>query len=199
MSEKQIDWSEIHRRLESTGAAIAKGSSPDPEARRKILKERANLLAGHPGEDPDRETMEVVGFMLANERYAIESSYVREVYPLTDYTPLPCTPSFVLGLFNVRAQVISIIDIKRFFEMPQKGISELNKVIILSDGKMVFGLLADAILDVRTIAVEEIQPSIPTFTGIRERFLRGVTGDRTVILDAARLLGDKEIIVYEEA
>lgn len=137
--------------------------------------------------------------MLASERYGIESRYVREVCPLRDYTVLPCTPSFVLGLMNLRAQIISIIDIKKFFDMPQEGISDLNKVIIVSDGRMIFGILADVILDVRSIAVEDIQPSLPTLTGIRERFLRGVTGERTVILDAARLLADKYIVVYEEA
>jgi purine-binding chemotaxis protein CheW len=199
MGDRHIDWSVIHSRLEAVNAAITRGSSPSPEERRRILKARADLLARQPGKGQDRETIEVVEFMLANERYGIESSYVREVYPLRDYTPLPCTPSFVLGLLNLRAQIISVIDIKKFFDMPDKGISDLNKVIIVSDGKMIFGILADVILDVRGIAIEDIQSSIPTLTGIREQFLRGVTGERTVILDAAKLLADKYIVVYEEA
>jgi purine-binding chemotaxis protein CheW len=199
MGDRHIDWSAIHGRLEAVNAAITRGSSPSPEERKRILKARADLLARQPGKGQDRETIEVVEFMLANERYGIESSYVREVYPLRDYTPLPCTPSFVLGLLNLRAQIISVIDIKKFFDMPEKGISDPNKVIIVSDGKMIFGILADVILDVRGIAVEDIQSSIPTLTGIREQFLRGVTGERTVILDAAKLLADKYIVVYEEA
>ena len=199
MSDKHIDWNAIHRRLEAINAAITNGYSPSTEDRKKILRARADLLAQPSGEGLDREAIEVIEFMLANERYGIESGYVREVYPLRDYTPLPCTPSFVLGLLNVRSQIISLIDIKRFFDMPEKSLGDLNKVIILSDGKMVFGILADAILDVRNIAVADIQASIPTLTGIREKFLRGVTGDRTVILDAAKLLADKDIVVHEEA
>jgi len=199
MGDRHIDWSAIHGRLEAVNAAITRGSSPSPEERKRILKARADLLARQPGKGQDRETIEVVEFMLANERYGIESSYVREVYPLRDYTPLPCTPSFVLGLLNLRAQIISVIDIKKFFDMPEKGISDPNKVIIVSDGKMIFGILADVILDVRGIAVEDIQSSIPTLTGICEQFLRGVTRERTVILDAAKLLADKYIVVYEEA
>lgn len=199
MGDRQIDWSVIHSRLEAVNAAITRESSPSPEERKRILKARAALLARQPGKGQGRETIEVVEFMLANERYGIESSYVREVYPLRDYTPLPCTPSFVLGLLNLRAQIISVIDIKKLFDMPEKGISDMNKVIIISNGKMIFGILADVILDVHRIAVEDIQSSIPTLTGIREQFLRGVTGERTVILDAAKLLADKYIVVYEEA
>lgn len=199
MGERHIDWSAIHSRLEAVNDAIRRGSSPGAEERKRILKARADLLARHPGRGQDRETIEVVEFMLANERYGIESSYVREVCPLRDYTPLPCTPSFVLGLLNLRAQIISVIDIKKFFDMAEEGISDLNKVIIISDDKMIFGILADVILDVSSIAVEDIQSPIPTLTGIRERFLRGVTGERTAILDAAKLLTDKYIVVYEEA
>jgi purine-binding chemotaxis protein CheW len=199
MGESHTDWSAIHSRLEAVNASITRGSSPGPEERKRILRERAHMLARQPGKGQNRDTIEVVEFMLAKERYGIESRYVREVYPLRDYTPLPCTPSFVLGLLNLRAQIISVIDIKKFFDMPEKGISDLNKVIIISEGKMIFGILADVILDVRNIAVEEIQASIPTLTGIREKFLRGITGERTVILDAAKLLADKDIVVYEEA
>jgi purine-binding chemotaxis protein CheW len=199
MGERPIDWSAIRSRLERVNDALTRGSSPGPEERKRILKARADLLARQPGRGQDGETIEVVEFLLANERYGIESRYVREVCPLRDYTVLPCTPSFVLGLLNLRAQIISVIDIKKFFDMPEEGISDLNKVIIVSDGNMIFGILADVILDVRRIAVEDIQPSLPTLTGIRERFLRGVTGERTVILDAAKLLADKYIVVYEEA
>ena len=199
MGDGQIDWSAINRRLEAVNTAIEKGFSPRPEERKRILRARAELLARQTDRDAYAGTVEVVEFMLANERYGIESSYVREVYPLRDYTPLPCTPSFVLGLLNLRAQIISVIDIKKFFDMPEKGISDPNKVIIVSDGKMIFGILADVILDVRGIAVEDIQSSIPTLTGICEQFLRGVTRERTVILDAAKLLADKYIVVYEEA
>jgi len=63
---------------------------------------------------------------------------------------------------------------------------------------MVFGILADAILGVRRISLAEIQPSLPTLTGIREKYLKGITPERTVILDAGKLLADEEIVVQEQ-
>ena len=171
---------------------------PPPEARSNILKARAQALAQEPESATETEHIEIVVFLLAYETYGIETAYVREVYPLKDLTPLPCTPPFVMGIINVRGQVLSVIDVKKFFELPEQGLIDLNKVIILSDKVMEFGILADAIVGVRNIPLEEIQPSLPTLTGIREVYLRGITTERLVILDAAKLLTDSNIVVHEE-
>jgi purine-binding chemotaxis protein CheW len=199
MSEGHIDWSATHRRLEAINTAIERGFSPSPRERKRILRERADLLARQSAREQGGNTIEVVEFMLADERYGIESGYVREVYPLKDYTPLPCTPSFVLGLINVRGQIISVIDIKKFFELPERGITDLNKVIIVHGHDMEFGILSDSVLCVRSIDVREIQPSLPTLKGIREEFLKGITTERLVVLDAKKLLSNKNIVVHEEA
>ena len=135
--------------------------------------------------------------MLAYERYGVELKYVREVYPLTELTPIPGIPSFVLGIINVRGEILSVIDIKKFFDLPEKGLTDLNKVIILHSPEMEFGVLADSIIGVHSILLNELQTSLPTLTGIREEYLKGVTKERKVILDAERLLTDKGIIVNE--
>lgn len=171
-----------------------------PAEEKRILKARAKALAREPEPvETGGESIEVLEFLLAYETYAVEMSYVRETLPLRDLTPVPCTPPFVLGLTNVRGRIMSVIDIKRFFDLPAKGLTELNKVIIVHDGGgMEFGILADAICGVRTIALAELQPSLPTLTGVREEYLRGVTSGRTVVLDGAKLLGDRKIVVHEE-
>lgn len=202
-----IDWTEVHRRLKNALVAIERGWAPTLEENKKILKARAKALAGEPEEkETAGESIEVVEFLLSYERYGIESSYVREVYPLKELTPLPCTPPFVLGIINVRGQILSVIDIKKFFDLPEKGLTDLNKVIILHSDRpalsraegMEFGILADVMLGVRNVFLSELQPSLPTLTGIREEYLKGITGDRVVILDAGKLLSDKKITVQEE-
>ena len=57
---------------------------------------------------------------------------------------------------------------------------------------------ADAVIGVRSISLSEIQPSLPTLTGIRQEYLKGITGEREVILDAEKLLSDKNIVVHQE-
>jgi purine-binding chemotaxis protein CheW len=140
-----------------------------------------------------------VEFMLAYERYAVESLYVREVCPLENLTPLPCTPAFVLGIVNIRGEILSVIDLKKFFTLPEKGLTDLNKIIVLQAGNMVFGILADAISGMRRIPLSGLQLSLPTFSGIRETYLKGVMSlERMVILDAGKLLTDEKIIVQEQ-
>jgi purine-binding chemotaxis protein CheW len=194
-----IDWSTIYRRLEASRTALEHRVVQRPEERQKILRARAQVLAQEPEcAEATPRGLEVVEFLLAYESYGVESLYVREVHPLKELTPLPCMPPFVLGIINVRGQILSVIDLKRFFGLPEKGLTDRNKVIVLHDDTMAFGILADAILGVRSIPLATIQPSLPTLTGIRAAYLKGVTGERLVILDAAKLLADKAPIVLEE-
>jgi len=167
--------------------------------KKKILKARAVALAKQPEEKNSyKEHIEIVEFVLSHEKYGIESSYVREVYPLKELTPVPCTPAFVLGIINVRGRIISVIDIKKFFELPEKGITDLNRVIIVHNYAMEFGILADAILGIRSIPLHELQTSLPTLTDIRAEYLKGVSKEHIVVLDVDKILSDRKIAVHEE-
>lgn len=194
-----IDWQEVRQRLETARAQTERVLRPNPEETNHILKARAKKLGQQLAQDEDSGArIEVVEFILAHERYAVESRYVRDVYPLEQLTPVPCTPAFVLGIVNLRGEILSVIDIKKFFELPEKGITDLNKVIVLESGSMCFGILADVIVGVHRIRAADLQPSLPTLTGIREEYLRGVSPDRTVLLDAEKLLADARITVREQ-
>lgn len=194
-----IDWAEVRARLDAAQAAGEQAWMPGVDETGRILRARALALAA----EPERmqaldQSIEVVEFLLARESYAIESSHVHEVYPLENPTPLPCTPAFVLGIVNLRGEIVSVIDVRKFFDLPQTGLPDLNKVIVLESGNMVFGILADVILGVRRIPLAEIQPSLPTLSGIREKYLKGITPERTVVLDAGKLLADESIVVQEQ-
>ena len=124
--------------------AVAKEASTlqkaGEEGKKQLLKARARKLAqDNEKEKPAGESIEVVEFLLAYETYGIESSYVREICPLKDLTPVPCTPPFVLGIINVRGEIVSVIDMKKFFDLPEKGLTDLNKVLVLKNDRMEFG------------------------------------------------------------
>jgi purine-binding chemotaxis protein CheW len=165
----------------------------------EILHLRAQALAREEARDIQGEArLKVIEFRLAHETYAIESAYVREVYPLKELTPMPCTPAYVTGIVNVRGQILTVIDLKKFFDLPDKGITELNKVIVVRTPRSEMGILVDEIIGVRLLEQDVLQATLPTLTGIRAEYLRGITPDRTVVLDAARLLSDQRLIVSEE-
>lgn len=194
------DWNEVHRRLATATEALARAAMPSAEEQRSILKERALALTREPGPIGTAEgSLDLVEFRLASEVYAIEYVFVREVHTLKDLTPLPATPPFVLGIINVHGQILSVVDLRVFFNLPESGLGDLNKVIVLGDDRMGFGILADAIIGTRTIPRGAIQPPIPTLTGIGVEYLMGITEAGMIILDAERILGDEKIIIFEEA
>jgi purine-binding chemotaxis protein CheW len=172
------------------------------DEQRAILRLRAQRLARKKPADDRRERIEVVEFRMADEYYAVESLYVREVYPLRHLTPLPGTPDFIAGIISVRGEILSVVDLKKFFDMPQKGLTDLTRVIILNHPAaaidMEFGILAEEVLGARSLCVDDIQPSLPALTGILSDYLKGVAKDRLTVLDAAALLSDRKMTVHQE-
>lgn len=168
------------------------------ETSREILRGRARALARKPeaAQDPNAN-LPMIEFVLSGERYGVEPRFVREVYPLRDFTPLPGLPAFVLGIVNVRGEILSVVNLKKFFDLPEKGLGQLNKLIILHNEQMEFGILADEILGIRAIPRGALQAAPPTVSGIGAAYLRGVTGDGLIALDGEKLLGDEKLIVHQ--
>jgi len=194
-----IDWAAVHRSLKSAGEALTRENSLSAKEAKAVLKARARALAepGH-ADDPEVERIDILEFLLSGETYAIETSFIAETFPLVDFTSLFCTPPFVMGIINVRGRIVSIVDMRRFFDLPVVGLSNLNRVIVVRDKKMEFGILADSIIGVRSLPLQDLQASLPTLTGIREEFLTGVTADRLVLLDMGKILADRRLVVHEE-
>jgi len=165
----------------------------------QVLHARAVALARKPVERPAADTLiELLEFRLARERYAVETRHVREVHPLRSLTPLPCAPAFVRGIVNVRGRIAAVLDIKKFFELPEAGLTDLHRVVLIQGNGMEVGLLVDAIVGVHASALRDLQDRLPTLTGIRADYLKGVTAQGLVVLDALRLLEDPRLIVQED-
>jgi len=170
------------------------GAGADPV--REILRRRARELAKAPdAEMGGARLMEILEFSLGPERYAFETSFVREVFPLTEITPLPGVPPYILGVVNVRGRILSVMDIRRLLDFANVGLTNLNKAIILHDGDMELAVLADEVAGVYAIDGDEGQRALATLSGRREEYLKGVTQDRVVVLDAEKLLASEDLLV----
>lgn len=163
-----------------------------------ILRERARKLAQTPPPAPDSALLELLEFRLAQEKYAIETRHVQEVHPLRELTPLPCTPPFIRGIVNIRGRILPVLDLKKFFDLPEKGLTDLHRIILVSGHGMELGLLADVALGVKSVAAQSLQPSLPTLTGIRAHYLKGVADGPLIVLDLERILTDPKIVVRED-
>lgn len=164
-----------------------------------ILRARAKQLSQvEVSTSPTKsKSIEVLEFNISTETYAIESIYIREVHPIKEYTPLSCVPAFIVGLISVRRKVLSVIDLCYFFDLPKTTEIIGKKVIILEQGDMEFCILTEAVTKISLIPLSEIQPPLPTLTAIRQEFLKGITHDGRIILDAQKLFDNKQLIVNE--
>ncbi len=158
------------------------------ESEKNILNERAialnkkietSILA--------KESIEVTEFVLATEHYGIETSFIEEVHTLTAYTYVPCTPDYVYGIMNIRGEIVSIIDLKVLLGLPQVGITDLKKVIIVHNNHMKFGVLADQIIGVGHIPMDYIQNPPQTLHDDQKKYLRGVTKNSVIVLDVEKI------------
>ncbi len=166
----------------------------------EILKERAKKLASTRGaKNQKRDALDVIEFILGEEHYAIESRFVREVYPIRDFTPLPCVPPFVQGLINVRRNILPLISLKHFFEFPKDGEELISTALIMKDADMEFAISIDSVVGVTTILKEDLQQSLPTLSGSGQQFFKGVNADQLIVLDGEKLIHDPNFIVDDQA
>ncbi|MGB8490158.1 MAG: chemotaxis protein CheW [Bacteroidales bacterium] len=166
---------------------------------RSQLRMRAAALAREPEPDRGRSSVtEIVEFMIGSARYGIDVTLIREVFPFKDFTPLPGTPPHIIGVINMRGQVIPVVGLLRYFGLTYNGTGEMAKIIILENAISEFGILADLVVGTMQVNIEDIKQITPSLSGIPEKYVKGITGDNVVILDGPAILTDEGIIVNEE-
>ena len=167
----------------------------DSEYIRFILSERAKELA-KPEEKPQEvSSIEVLKFQLLYREYAVELKLVRESVLSKEITPVPGTPEYVIGVLPVRGEIIPLIDLRVLLKIPDTGLTDLNQVIILTDGVITFGILADQITGIIAIPRDQISPVDPVQARGKPEYILGVGMNDLVIINAAKILADSDMIV----
>jgi purine-binding chemotaxis protein CheW len=161
------------------------------DSRRQVLDARARLLARITDEPPRAgEILELVGFVLAGERYGIESRFVREVARLTRFTPVPGTPEFVLGVTSLRGEILALFDLRHLLGVVAEGVTDLGRIVVLGEHRREFGLLADAASEILCVPGASLAQ---TETAWGRAYVRGVTPDGVVVLSGEALLSDPQL------
>ncbi len=196
---RAMDWREARQRLDRAIAATEEAGKPSPERARQVLAERARTLARVPTQAAGAgDMLEVITFTLAGESYGLETGHVREVLRLTEYTPVPGAPDFLLGVLNLRGEILAVIDLRRFLGAAARGVTDLARVIVLGGERAEFGVLADSVLEVRALPREQVLAPPGSVAGVGRQYLRGVTAEALIVLDAGILLQDGRLYIDQE-
>ena len=162
-----------------------------------LLRQRALKLARAEVEAVAGEQLHLLFFALGGETYAVESTFVGEVLPLPGMSRLPCAPPTVLGIANCHGHILPVFDLRVVLSLPGGG-GSLDNAIVLSHGGMAFGVLADEILGIRHLPLADLHPNLPTAAGGGHDYVRGISTDQAVVLDAGKMLADPRLIVDEQ-
>ena len=136
----------------------------------------------------------MVTFSLSGKDYAIDIMKIKEIAKAGRFTYVPNTLPFVIGVYNLRGDIIPIIDLRIFFniEVPEREDNTLENMLIVTTGEQVFGVVVDAIDKVIGIQQSSIQPPHPLFGDINIKYIYGVVEAEKrlyVILDVDRIFG----------
>ena len=164
---------------------------------KQILTQRARVLAQKKESLSTEKNLMFVEFLLFPESYAIDASYVQEVFSLKELTPIPGTPEFIMGVINFRGAIISVLNLKILFGLKEQGLTEMNKVILLRKRQMEFGLVADAITGLVNIPASKISSPPLNLSKTGAEFVSGLSNNGVILLDAARMLESNKLIISD--
>ena len=118
----------------------------------------------------------MITFSLAGKDYGIDIMKVKEIAKAGRFTYVPNTLPFVLGVYNLRGEIIPIIDFRIFFNIavPERKNDELENLLIVTVGELTFGIVVDEIDTVVGIEKSSIQPPHPIFGDINVKYIYGV-------------------------
>ena len=142
-----------------------------------------------------QEQMQCVTFTLEDETYGINVMQVQEVLREIEVAPVPGAPHYVLGIINLRGNVVSVIDARMRFGLPVKESTDLTRIIVIEVQQHIIGILVDSVAEVVDIKHTEIETAPNVGTDDTSKYIDGVVsrGEKLLILvDLNKLLSTEE-------
>lgn len=134
----------------------------------------------------------MVTFSLSGKDYAIDIMYIKEIAKAGNFTYVPNVLPFIVGVYNLRGEIIPILDMRIFFNVKnlKNEKSELENLLILNIEDQVFGVIVDKIDKVVGVQKSSIQPPHPLFSDVNIKYISGVVENNKrlyILLDIERI------------
>ena len=193
---RRFDWAAARLVLSRAEAALQAEHETSPERARQFLIERAQRLATPPAPvaEASAARVNVLQFRIGGEHYGIESRYLREVSRLGRITAVPRTPGFVLGVMNLRGEMLSLFDLRPRLGTVGRELDSGACVLVLGRERHEMGFVADATGSTADLELTALTPPPQSSRG--QRYVRGVTREALVLLDGAALLDDPDLVLH---
>lgn len=145
--------------------------------------------------DANDEVLQWVTFTLESEIYGINVMQVQEVLRYTEIAPVPGAPLYVLGIINLRGNVVTVIDTRSRFGLDSAEVTDNTRIVIIEADKQVIGILVDKVSEVVYLRASEIDEAPNVGNDESAKFIQGVSnrdGELLILVDLNQLLSDDE-------
>jgi purine-binding chemotaxis protein CheW len=136
-----------------------------------------------------------VTFRLENEKYGINVMQVKEVLRVSEIAPVPGAPHYVLGIINLRGNVVTVMDTRQRFGLPSAEMDDSTRIVILEADEQVVGILVDSVAEVVDLDTADIESAPNVGTDESAKFIQGVANhddELLILVDINKLLSDEE-------
>jgi len=143
-------------------------------------------------EDP---ILQWVTFRLDNETYGINVMQVQEVLRYTEIAPVPGAPSYVLGIINLRGNVVTVIDTRQRFGLGSAPVTDNTRIVIIEADKQVVGIMVDSVAEVVYLRQSEVETAPNVGNEESAKFIQGVCnkdGELIILVEFDKMLSDHE-------
>jgi len=139
--------------------------------------------------------MQWVTFYLGDEKYGINVMQVQEVLRYSEIAPVPGAPNYVLGIINLRGNVVTVIDTRNRFGLPSKETDDASRVVIIETENHIIGILVDSVAEVVELKASEIETAPNVGNEDSSKYIQGVTSrenELLILVDLNKLLSEDE-------
>ncbi len=136
-----------------------------------------------------------VTFRLESETYGINVMQVQEVLRVSEIAPVPGAADYVIGIINLRGNVVTVVDTRRRFGMAEKEVDDLSRIIIIETEEQVVGILVDSVAEVVEIPASDIETAPNVGTEESAKYILGVTSrenELLILVDLNKFLSEEE-------
>ncbi len=179
----------------------------DDEAMNSVVAVAEKTVDDRERNRGDQTTIDfkMVTFSLSGKDYSIDIMNVKEIAKAGNFTYVPNTLPFVIGVYNLRGEIIPILDMRLFFNiaLPASSSSELENLLILNVDDQTFGIVVDKIDKVVGVRKSSVQPPHPLFGDINVKYISGVVENNKrlyILLDVERIFSKEtqEAVAHRE-
>lgn len=144
------------------------------------------------------EVLQWVTFRLADEVYGVNVMQVQEVLRMTEIAPVPGAPNYVLGIINLRGNVVTVMDARIRFNLPTKEADDATRIVIIEVDNQVIGILVDSVAEVVNLRPSDIEaaPGMGKDDLDNSRYIHGVFSrdeDILILVDVNKLFDDVDL------